>query len=243
VDELDVSQRKHPMDLTDIANHASYEMLRASFVAENIFWDLDRLDRSFEGSSNPNDSYNESAIQFAASAALAKIVDAYQWYNGQILRLLVHHDRTAFESIREGVTLNSSDLRRIAAGEDALPIAIERFRLRDRSVREHLHKVLGLWEESEMSAMVEIRNCFAHHLGMDHSGQVGQWLASAGSGFGLSSNVNIDNGLIRLGRGTPSVCNSVGLAQISIFDQMAAKKFSLPTSPPRKIDLKRQWKG
>ena len=231
------------MELTKIANQASSEMLRASFIARCIFGDIDRCDRCFNGEENPNEEYNSEAVAFAASSALSRIVDAYQWYNGQILRLLVIHDRSAFEKIREGVTLTASDLRRIACGDDALPIAIERFRLRDRSVRQHLHKALDLWEEEEMSVMVDMRNCLVHHMAVDSQGEVSRGLAALSGGFGIRDIVRIEDDRIILTKDAPDVCTNIGLAQISIFDQMASRTFSLPTTPREEMTLRRATKG
>jgi hypothetical protein len=220
-----------PIELTNFAQRAITEMSNAATVAFNVQWDIQICDSDFINEVNPNEGYNAIATQHLESSAISRIVDAYQWYNGQIFLLFLKHDRSAYEKIREGVTLTSGDLRRISSGEDALAIAVERIRFKDAAVRNHLHTVLGLWEETEMELMVEMRNCFAHHLGQDHRGKVAAWLKANGGGWKLGNYVSVVDGQIIIKEGAAHICQSVGLSQISIFDQVAAKTFALPTSP------------
>jgi hypothetical protein len=231
------------MKLTEYANTAINAMYLASQVGVSAVWDLSAVDSTFPKHDNPNLEYNRHAIQFIGSSCLTKIVDAYQWYNGRIFNELARHDSSAFEQFGESVNLTAPELRRIAAGENPIAVAAEKISFRDSTVRRHLHKVLGLWEESEMSILVTIRNCLGHHLGMDVRGEVAEWISEGKSPWHLKDHVTIENGEIILGRDIPMNLSEIGLAQISIFDQMVANTFGLATEQPSTINLKRSRRG
>jgi len=231
------------MKLTEFAIQAEDAIQTATIVTFHALADADRTDAAFECSPNPNEAFTKKATQFLSGACLIAVVDAYQWYNGQIFRLLAKHRPDSLERIGEGVNLSPSDLRRIAVGEDAIGIAAEKISFRDSAVRKHLHKVLDLWEEGEMSVMVEIRNCLSHHQGMDVEGRVKAWLSAGKSAWRLNEHISLDGTTIVLGKNISWCLLEICLAQISIFDQEVAHSFGLPTREHPKSTISRHFKG
>jgi hypothetical protein len=231
------------MKLTAIAHRASEEMLKAQAVTANVHWDMQEVDRKFPEHENPNLEFNRAAKDYINSTALVRTVDAYQWYNAQIFRLLAAKDRQAFADFSEGVSLASSDIRRIVLGEDAIVVTAEKVSLRDAAVRKHLHKTLGLWEEAEMTIMVEMRNCVSHHLARDFRGLVAEWIKSGPSPWKLKNSISIEGEFIRFGDSATMIACSIGQAQISIFDQMVASKFGLEKIDAIRPSFKRAKKG
>lgn len=232
------------MKLTSIAHNAVKEIHHAAVVATNIFWDMQCCDDDFPKDENPNLAYNDVAYQFVCSSAIIRMADAYQWYNGQILRAIAKYDKSAFEKIEVGATLTAKDLRMIAQGHDAIEVAVESIRLKDKVVREYLHKSLKFWKEDEMEVIVELRNCFAHHLGVDFRGFIKEWLRSGKSAWNLKPHVSLVDDCVHLSGGVVHTCQSISLAQISIFDQQVVKVCGLPTSSdPSPSGPRRSRKG
>ena len=94
-----------------------------------------------------------------------------------------------------------------------------------------------------MSILVTIRNCLGHHLGRDVRGEVAEWIAEGESPWHLKDHVTVEDGEIRLGRHIPLNLSEIGLAQISIFDQMVANTFGLPTQEPTVQNISRSRRG
>lgn len=219
------------MNLTSAAQQAIQEIHSAAVVATNVFWDMQCCDADFPPNDNPNVDYDKIACRFICSSAIISMADSYQWYNGQILRAIAKHDKSAFEKIEVGVNLTAKDLRMIAQRHDAIEIAVESIRLKDRAVREYLHKSLKFWREDEMEIIVELRNCFSHHLGADYRGFIFEWLKSGKSAWDLKPHISLEGDKVYFSEGAVHTCQSISLAQISIFDQQAANVCGLPISP------------
>lgn len=231
------------MNLTEFANTAVEEISKAQTFAMNVFADARRTDSGFPEDDNPNALYNEHAEQYHNKNALCHMVDAYQWYNSQIFALLATHDSAAFEQFADNVSLNARDIRRIATGVNAIGIIAGRARMRDRTVREHLHRTLGLWEESEVGVLVDIRNCCIHHLGLDFEDRVQNFLNSGKRTWGLRDQISLVDRRIVFFDGAYLIGAQIFLPQISIFDQMVANRFGLPTLEHTQFSLPRSWRG
>ena len=234
--------KKQKLNFTTIAHLALDGMHTAGTVTTNAVWDMQRADAAFEDS-NPNTEYNSRAWQYLESLALCQIVNAYQWYNNQVFKLLAQIDPTAFHRFKDSANLRPADIERIAKGEPPVAILAERISFNDSVVRKHLHTTLGIWEESEMSILVEIRNCITHHLGKDHQHKVENWLESGSSPWQLKPLIAVFDGFIHFFRDSHRVVQTIGLAQISIFDQVVAKRFNLPVSPYNAPTLQRSVMG
>ena len=209
----------------------------------NVFADAQHADSGFPDTHNPNALYNEHAEQYHNKNALCHMVDTYQWYNSQIFALLATHDSAAFEQFADNISLNARDIRRIATSENAIEIIASRARMRDRTVRRHLHRTLGFWEESEVGVLVDIRNCCIHHLGLDFEDRVQHFLNSGETTWGLRDHISLVDRRIVFSDRTYFIGAQIFMPQISIFDQMVANRFDLPTSEPTQFSLSRSWRG
>lgn len=207
------------MELTEIAHRAIHEMASAKAISSNVLWDMHCVDEKFPPDQNPNQAYNRLAKEYINSTALVRIVDAYQWYNAQVFKLMRAKDDRPF-----------------------LGLAEEAWR-RDCTVRKHLHKTLNFWEEVELGIMVEMRNCVAHHLGNDKAGLVAEWLKTGSSPWKLKDSISIEKGVIKFADSAAITSSSIGIAQISIFDQVVSKEFNLEKVTKELVHFKRAKRG
>ena len=231
------------MKLTALAQKASQEMLKAQAITMNVQWDMQGVDQAFPNGQTPNQEYNQIAQNYIKSMALVKIVDAYQWYNCQIFKLLAKKDPKSFMEFSEGGNLSSADIKKIASGEDPIVVTAEKLSMRDSTVRKHLHKTLNFWEEEELSIMVEIRNCVTHHLGRDYKGVVREWIKHWKSPWQLKGGVCMESENILFNDSMAMLSAQIGQAQISIFDQMVAQTFGLEKADATPLPLKRSKIG
>jgi hypothetical protein len=157
---------------------------------------------------------------------VCKVVDIYQWYNRQVLRVAAKQTPEVLDGLRDVVRLNGRDVSALATGVNPVEVIIGRMLFRDKAVRGHLHKVLGIWEEDEMSLLVEARNCLDHALGEDSEGRVAKTLASKPSPWKLPLTVKAGRVVVTVETALSAL--NIGLAQISIMDQQFGNKYSLP---------------
>ena len=157
---------------------------------------------------------------------VCRVVDIYQWYNRQVLRVAAQHAPEVLDGFRDGLRLDGKDVSALATGVNPVDVIIEKVLFQDKAVRGHLHKVLGIWEEEEMSVLVEARNCLVHALGDDSEGRVANVLASKRSPWKLPLVVNARRVVATVETALSAV--EIGLAQISIMDQQFGNKYSLP---------------
>ena len=209
----------------------------------NIFTDANRTDRQFHSDPHPNSAYNERANQYLNQHAVCHMVDAYQWYNSQVFALLATHDSAAFERFADSVSLNGKDIANIASGGNPLEIIASKARMRDATVRQHLHKTLGLWEEAETSALVDIRNSCVHHQRRDFEGRIARFIQGRKSSWGLLGQISLSDGKINFSSSAYLIAAQICMAQISIFDQMVANRFALKTSDATQFALPRSYRG
>lgn len=157
---------------------------------------------------------------------VCRVVDIYQWYNRQVLRVAAQHAPEVLDGFRDAVRLDGRDVSALATGANPVDVIIEKVLFRDKAVRGHLHNVLGIWEEDEMSLLVEARNCLDHALGEDSEGRVAKALASKPSPWKLPLAVNVGRVVVTVETALSAI--NIGLAQISIMDQQFGNKYSLP---------------
>ncbi|MEY2489083.1 MAG: hypothetical protein QOC70_1025 [Verrucomicrobiota bacterium] len=194
-----------------------------------------RVKERYGGGEEVNVEYTAYLQQSLGEWGVCRVVDIYQWYNRQVLRVAVQHAPEVLDGFRDAVRLDGRDVSALVTGINPVNVIIEKVLFRDNVVRGHLHKVLGIWEESEMSLLVEARNCFDHALGNDSEGRVAKALASKPSPWKLPLAVNAGRVVVTAETALSAI--AIGLAQISIMDQQFGNKYSLPRTAvePKKV--------
>lgn len=208
-------------------------------ISRDIAYHNQHITEKLEGSPELTGSeYKTYPDRKVGEWAICSVVDIYQWYNRQVLRVAAQHAPEVLEKFRDGVSLDSKDVRALVTGVSPVDVIIEKILFKDKNVRTHLHQVLQGWEEEEMSVLVEARNCFVHALGHDTEGRVAIALKQKKSPWRLP--LNVENGRVVVTADTAGSAIQIGLAQISIMDQQFGNRYDLPRAelPKRTITFR-----
>lgn len=164
-----------------------------------------------------------------AEWALCKAADTYQWYNREVLRAAARKSPTILKGFPN---------KRVAAKvNDRVGELISGRELKDWAVREHLHKHLGMWEESEMALLVRARNCLVHAMGLDTDGEMETAIENASSPWKL--NLTVERGKLQVAVGAAETAIRVTMAQVSLMDQEFARLHDVPAKEHKSRTFKR----
>jgi len=148
--------------------------------------------------------HDPDALQHLAERAVCDAVDIYQTYNARILEAVVVYCPSALTLGRPVKSLRDSDIRK------------------------HVHRTLGVFEDTPMGLLVKTRNCLSHSRGRDEDGKVLAALKSVPAPRRLGIAV-VDGRVCISPRAAIEVCHAVQI-QLSMMDQELAHRFGLPSS-------------
>lgn len=170
--------------------------------------------------------HDPATTSFLIESGVCRAVDIYQCYNRQILRFAATRDLAVLLGFRDGITLNTRDVEGLIQSGNITQVLLDKISLRDKSVRDHLHKTLGVFEDTPMALLVETRNCIVHGMGKDLDGRVSKCLQTCKS---RDIGISVKDGNLHLSEHAAFWACQTVMAQVSIMDQELAHRFSLPT--------------
>jgi hypothetical protein len=171
---------------------------------------------------------------------VCRVVDIYQIYNRNVLKDLVVAHPDLLTDLSEHLPLKGREIVGLMNGAIHPSQLLDKVQFTDRAVREHIHKKLGFWKESELDYLIPARNCIVHSDGYGFDPKLRARLENEGTRWNLPLRFAVDGRLI-LEPQAAYVSIEVAMAQISIMDQGCANNYRVDSSEhsPRTYSL--EW--
>lgn len=181
--------------LTEFANLALDELLQFNFVCEQIIGDI-KCDESLLQQRNTkwpdlspltNQPFNCAAFRFIGVSQLCRAVDIYNWYCREALKLaLASNPKEVVDAIRNQTgTIAKVVTKADKSGKDAAAEVIKEFLQEkyrgDYSIREAIHRNLGVMQNPEVELLCTCRNVLVHKRGYDEFGEVAEKIHNLGT--------------------------------------------------------------
>ena len=175
-----------------------------------------------------NEEYLALNDALVSEFVVCRVVDVYQQYNRNILKQLVSSHPELLESLGENLPLRGREIVGLINGTLCPSELIGKIQFTDRAVREHIHRKLGFWKESEIDYLIEARNCIVHADGWGFDSELKEKIQREGTPWNLPLSFDVAGRLI-LSPNAAMTSIDVALAQISIMDQGCANNYNVPS--------------
>jgi hypothetical protein len=189
---------------------------------------------TFEGSEpgKENAEYTALLHETIGGMILCRSVDLYHWYLRQVVLLILDANHgLARQWAKELKIKDTSEVDAFEKGQDREKLLTKWFRGAEWKTRELVHEHFQIPLREDLDILVKVRNCIVHNLGKDADGTLGPILKGNNR-----VSLGVSNGHITVGYNGGDAATKIVISDVSIIDQMLARKFDLTTtthnSPP-----------
>jgi len=134
-----------------------------------------------------NKTFNVAAFRFIGTSQLCQVVDIYNWYCREALKLALSSSPQLVTDVMRKRTGKIADAISKAdkKGKDAATEIIQEF-LQDKykgdwNIREAIHRNLDVMQNPEIELLCSCRNILVHKRGHDEFGQIAEAIKNLGS--------------------------------------------------------------
>lgn len=189
-----------------------------------------------------NSEYLDLNDRLVSEFVVCKVVDAYQIYNRQVLKELVGSHPELLADLSENLPLKGKEITGLMNGTISPAQLLDKVQFTDRAVREHIHKKLGFWKESELDYLIPARNCIVHSDGYGFDSKLREKIEKEGTPWNLPLHFAPDGRLLLHTQAAYVSCD-VAMAQISIMDQGCTNNYNIfsQVHEPKNYSIK--WTG
>lgn len=186
-----------------------------------------------------NTEYLELNDKLVAELVICKVIDIYQIYNRQVLKELVHSHPELLLELNGSIPLKGREIIGLINGSLSPAQLLDKVQFTDQAVREHIHKRLGFWKESELDYLIPARNCVVHSNGYGFDAKLREKFEKEGTPWNLPLHFS-DDGQLILHPQAAYVSIEVALAQISIMDQGCSHNYNVKSQEyePKNYSIK-----